>query len=49
MGKCYFCGKEVDDEFYCYGCKEYICEDHLGYDPPMGEHHPEDHEETWED
>ncbi len=26
-GNCYKCGKELDSEFYCYGCKEFICDD----------------------
>lgn len=25
-GPCYFCHKQTDNDFYCYGCKEYICE-----------------------
>jgi len=25
-GKCYFCSKEVNGEFWCFGCHEFICE-----------------------
>lgn len=25
-GNCYHCGKAVDNDYYCYGCKEYICD-----------------------
>jgi len=48
MGKCYFCGKEVDNEFYCYGCEHYICEEHLGCDAPMGKHDVEEHRKCWD-
>jgi len=24
-GNCYFCGKEVDGNFFCFGCKEFVC------------------------
>lgn len=27
MPQCYFCHKEVPEEDYCYGCKEYVCND----------------------
>ncbi len=27
MTKCYECHKEVDEESYCFGCKESICEE----------------------
>ena len=26
-GNCYFCGKEVDGWVYCFGCKEFVCDD----------------------
>lgn len=25
-GPCFACGKVVSGDFYCYGCKEYICD-----------------------
>jgi len=25
LGKCYFCGEEIDGMFYCFGCKEFVC------------------------
>ena len=45
-GKCYFCGKEVSDEFYCYGCEHYVCSvcDEVGVDIPWGGHDVNDHE-----
>ena len=24
-GRCHFCGVELDSDYYCYGCKEFIC------------------------
>jgi len=44
-GKCYFCGKEVDGMFYCFGCGEFICSDCEGDDSPFGRHSIEDHKE----
>ncbi len=26
-GNCFRCGKQIDEEFYCYGCTEYVCDD----------------------
>ena len=26
-GDCFRCGKQIEAEFYCYGCKEYVCDD----------------------
>ena len=42
-GRCYFCKREVDAGSYCYGCKEYVCEDCDNAYDLMGEHHVEDH------
>lgn len=42
-GKCYFCGKEVNGEFYCFGCGEFICDECECDDPPFGRHSIEDH------
>ncbi len=25
-GRCFKCDNEVDSDFYCYGCKEFICD-----------------------
>jgi len=47
-GKCYFCGKLCDEGSYCYGCKEFICNecDERGIELDFGGHnHPEDHKE----
>ncbi len=44
---CYFCHRQFAvSEFFCYGCKEIICDECP--DPecdPWSEHHPEDHKE----
>jgi len=43
MPKCYFCKKEVSDDYYCYGCDEYVCDD-CDKEPELGEDHEvEDH------
>lgn len=41
---CIFCGKDVTDDEYCYGCKEYVCEDCDNRSVPFGEHSVRDHE-----
>ena len=46
MPKCYFCGKEVTEDDYCYGCKEYVCEECNETDP-WGSHDVEDHQEEF--
>ena len=38
---CYLCGRTVDSENWCFGCKHYICEDHPC--DPWGSHDPVDH------
>lgn len=25
-GECYFCGVDLDETFFCYGCEEFICQ-----------------------
>jgi len=25
-GRCYFCQAQVDNDFYCHGCEEYVCD-----------------------
>jgi hypothetical protein len=43
-GNCFFCRKEVDGMFYCFGCKEFICGDCDHRDPmAMGRHKACDH------
>ena len=50
-GECYFCRKHTDDDCYCPGCKEYICDgEECGGKFPFSlasatghGHHPEDH------
>ena len=27
MGVCYSCGTSLDDAYFCFGCKEFICDD----------------------
>ena len=39
---CYLCGRAVEDIDYCWGCKEYICQDCNETDA-SGNHYPEDH------
>lgn len=48
-GKCYFCGKEVDGEMFCYGCNEFVCEDCEDFnmeDRPSGNHRVQDHKQS---
>lgn len=40
--RCYFCNREVSEEDYCYGCREYICDD-CDEMIPVGRHKVEDH------
>lgn len=42
-GACYFCGKEVNGGVYCFGCREFVCQDCIGEDPPMGKHDVSEH------
>ena len=45
-GNCWFCGKEVGGEFFCYGCDEFVCEE-CDTDPfslPFGGHIVENHQ-----
>ncbi len=47
-GMCYLCpAGPLDEDFFCYGCNEFICEDHTG--EPLGSHDPEDHLDEFED
>lgn len=47
---CYFCDKELDGEWFCYGCEEYVCEE-CDKNPnlPFGSHHVTDHEDYDDD
>lgn len=55
-GKCYKCNKPLDGDYFCFGCKAFICEpgDEDGCEPSgwsmadatIGGHDPEDH---WEE
>jgi hypothetical protein len=42
-GYCYFCGAEVSGEFYCFGCKEFVCDNCESESPPMGPHDVSEH------
>ncbi len=50
-GNCYRCSMELDQDFYCSGCEEFICEEEecggaiaWSVASAMGHgHHPEDH------
>lgn len=44
-GKCYFCSKDLTKDNYCYGCKEFICENCDTETIPFGRHHPSEHKE----
>ena len=45
--KCYHCEKEVDKDYFCHGCKEYICDSCEDLESVasrmMGSHDPMDH------
>ena len=43
-GKCYFCGKEVDGMFWCFGCHHFVCEEcDTNAGEAMGEHSVQEH------
>ena len=43
-GKCYFCGKEVDGMFWCFGCHHFICEEcDTNKDEAFGNHNVQGH------
>ena len=42
-GKCFECGADCSQEHYCFGCKEFVCEECSVNDSLMGSHIPEDH------
>lgn len=45
--RCWHCEREVDKEYFCYGCKKYICDDCEEWESvatrTMGPHDPMDH------
>ena len=43
--KCYFCGKNVDDDSYCHGCLEYVCEECSLNPDVWGAHDVREHED----
>ncbi len=46
LRSCFLCGKKIPkpiEDFYCYGCEYYICDDHHGVVFGHG-HKPEDHD-----
>ena len=40
--KCYFCGKRLGEEYYCYGCGWWCCNS-CDFGHPVGEHNIKDH------
>ena len=42
MGRCYFCNVKVGSDYFCHGCKSYVCEG-CDIQKPDGGHDPEDH------
>lgn len=42
---CYFCGKEVTNEHYCYGCRHYVCEE-CDETQPVGYHQVKEHKKS---
>ena len=46
---CFNCYSPCDEDAYCHGCKEYVCDECGVEDTPFGEHSPEDHLEKLQD
>ena len=40
--RCYFCGKKVGEEYFCYGCGWFVCSECDG-ERPLGKHKVGDH------
>ncbi len=44
-GQCYFCGKEVDGMFWCFGCHYFVCEEcDTNAGEAMGRHRVQAHQ-----
>lgn len=43
MNSCYFCGTPLDDDYFCFGCEEAICDD-CNLNDCSGRHAPECHD-----
>lgn len=43
MNTCYFCGTAVEDDYYCFGCEEAICDDCNLNESCWGHHAPDCH------
>ena len=42
--KCYHCKESCNEDQFCHGCKQYICEDcSKNYEMPWGGHDPDLH------
>jgi hypothetical protein len=46
-GKCYFCGKDCSDDYLCYGCGHYVCQE-CDQTQPFGSHTVDEHQEEAE-
>ena len=48
-----FCQRDCDEDAYCYGCKEHVCEEcEAGFSiaaAGMGSHEPQAHREEYDD
>jgi len=45
-GNCYFCRKEVNGWVYCFGCKEFICNDCNKNPEACGKHDVSEHKKS---
>ena len=45
---CYFCGKQVTEDDYCYGCKHFVCDD-CNVEPVLGKHDVDEHQKESEE
>ena len=44
-GNCFFCGKEVDGMFWCFGCHHFVCgECDTNAGGAMGKHSVQEHQ-----
>ncbi len=42
-GPCFFCARFVDEEYWCFGCEQYVCTE-CDVDQPWDEHDIDDHQ-----